>query len=279
MGVALTPLLAGCGDGQGDLIPDAGAPPPDVPGVVTDAPSPAPCALGGTGRLRVTVSIDPTLDHSRADIWLAARCGEGEQDRPVRVLRWNRESTQTFEGLGPGSYQVFASSFLSPGAWSSRVTLGAGTTAAVPVTLQGGASTLATLRTGGESPNAPSRDIAGIFVSSLAITTPTATAPIGRLDVSVTPATDGGLIVQSLIRNTCATQPCARFELQGIEVRTAAGEAPGDLSTLRVEPVVVRAGDVVPVRPMLVRGQAPDAAHTLEVAVFGTVLPAVRSAP
>lgn len=274
-------VSSGCGgsaDPPGDAtVADVSDASSDAPRVAPDATAAAPCSLAGSGRLRVTLSIDPTLVRPLGDIWLAARCGDGDQDRSVRVLRWNQESSQTFEGLGPGAWRVYASSFVSPGAWSSRVTLGPSTTAAVPVTLQGGLPPLTVLRVGGEMPNTMVTSAAGVDFAGRDIAPPGGNAPVGRLETSVIETPDG-LLLTALVRNACSRAPCANLVVQGVEVRSLDADVPTDVASLRVEAMTVTPGEIQTFRPLLLRGRRADATHAIHVALFGSIT-APRSSP
>ncbi len=137
---------------QPDAAVDAVPPPLDV--------SNTPCANGGAGRLRVSVSLAPTLATRPADVWLALACGDSPD--PVRIVRWDGSATQTLDGFGPGTWRVYASTFVTPGAWSTTATIGSGVaTAAVSLTLSGDGSLLAQTDTATASADAGAPSDAG----------------------------------------------------------------------------------------------------------------------
>ncbi len=270
-------LAAGCGSTAPVVdVADAG-----VDAAVADVAPPGPCSTHGAGRLRVTVSLDPSIDRNRADVWLAARCGA--QTSPVQVLRWDGSSSQSLEGLGPGSWQVYASSFLAPGAWSPRVDLAGAATAAVTVTLQGNAPVLGRYdsATGGDAGVPPTGD-AGVTVDAGGLPGGTwrGVAPVsdpddgtvGWLEVSAGPAGAGMVAVQLVVRNACTAAPCPSLSLTAAEARTLDGDTPVDLGAIRYAgaPVALGVGESAPLpQPIVLRGGVPDGRHGLQVALFG----------
>jgi hypothetical protein len=274
----------GCGSGadpSNDPV-DASAP-ADVGAFAADSPAaaadvaarPLPCSANGSGRLRVSLGLDPGLAMRNPEVWLLVRCGQGAGSE--RVLRWDRSATQTIDALGPGSYEVIGSSFLAPWSSSTRAMLADGATAAVTLTLPPTPPALAQLRSAALPHGAPP-----VWRGSTPLISGTTAASVATLEVEAAPyvgsppaATDREFVsVSAVVRNPCASGQCAPYVLRALEIRTRAGDAPTGLLGFafpdgeRLEPGESKS---VP-QALVVRGAMPDDAHGLELVLYGEVV-------
>ncbi len=260
-----------------------------------DVPS-APCSNTGTGRLRVSVSLAPSLAARSSDVWLAVQCGESST--PVRIVRWDGSATQTLDGFGPGMWRVFASTLLSPGAFSNTVTLSTGVaTAALSLTLdeEGAVLALAGSNTGqstdagvpdASSTDASAADADGGGTSDAALPSWSArvamrdavdSPSLGWATVTAYPVDGDSVEVRVTVQNLCAQPPCAALTLHSVEARTALDGTPTGFARTPFETPTLAYGASTVTSPHLVlRGALPDAHHTLQVAVY-SVAPAPRS--
>lgn len=258
----------GCGDSSTVVGPARdGGPPQDAS---QDSPLAAPpdagtCAVGNS-RLRVNVQLDPALDRRRMDVWLVARCGS---DPPSRIVRWDRSPSQTLDGLGAGTWRVYASAFVAPGAWSDAVTLEGVSTVTVPVALRADARLLTAWRSD-ETPDAGSRARVPIRDPSEAVT-------LGWLELTYTPAMEGFVRVEALVRNACTAEPCPPLALHSVEARSVDGETPVDLAVVRLQDAFVGVGGSYTVpSPMVLRAPGPMPGRGLQVALYGDLPPPPR---
>jgi len=281
----LSLAAVGCGSGASDLdpppaldastlSPDAGAV-EDAAGGTADLAALAPCAPGGTGRLRVSLGLDPGLALRSPEVWLLVRCGPGGAFE--RVLRWDRTATQTIDALGAGSYEVVGSSFVAPWSSSPRALLGEGATAAVSITLPPAPSPLAQLRSAASANGAqvPWR-------ASVSLASGSTAASVASLEVEVQPyvgtppaASDAGFLsVTAVVRNPCANGQCPAYLLRALEIRTRAGDAPTGLQGYRFpDGERLEAGESKSVpQPVVVRGALPDETHGVELVLYGEVV-------
>lgn len=273
----------GCGSGASDRDPtvDASASGADAGAVAADAPSPAAdlapptaCSTSGSSRLRVSLGLDPGLALRGPEVWLLVRCGNGDASSE-RVLRWDRASTQTIDGLGPGSYQVVGSSFLAP--WSStRVTLSDNATAAVSLTLPPDPPVLAQLHS-----DASGTGGGAVWRASVPLTSAGLAASVASLEVEARPyvsdppaATDHDFVsVTAVVRNPCSGNLCSSYTLRALEIRSTAGDDPSGLGGF-VFPVDERlaAGESKSIpQSMVLRGALPDLTHGLELVLYGAL--------
>lgn len=240
-----------------------------------------PCSIGGAGRLRVGVSLDPDLERRTPEVWLSVHCGADL--RPVRVVRWDRSGSQLLDGFGAGRYQVYASSFLAAGSWSAPVTLEGVSTVAVPVTLGASPASLVTLTTDDVVTGAD----AGVRDAGTALPTwggrstfrAGADSTVGVLEVefqTVTPTTDAGVgtvSMRAVVRNVCSSAMCPTLQLHSVEVRSLRADAPAGVSLARFEmtaALAVGQSASLP-QPVTLPGSLPDAAQRYQVALYGTV--------
>lgn len=291
--------LIGCGDAVQGAPVDASTS-ADVVAVDASAEDVAPsrpCALGGTGRLRVSVALDPALERRAPEVWLAARCG----DRDVRLVRWDRSPAMVLDGFGPGAYTVFASSFLAAPTTSARVNIDPVSTASLSVTLGAEPPVMATLQAGGvgvavDAGVAALPDAAGAGFDAAArpswaarayVTDVETGASLGGVEVEAVaadPADDGTprVAVRVVVRNTCTANgmpPCGPFALRGAEVRTLDGETPSGVNAGAFVAAELMPGESTSMAsPILVRGALPDERHALRVAVYGSSPRALRAA-
>ncbi len=239
-----------------------------------DVMVPSPCSTNGEGALRVTVSLDPSIDRGRADVWLSTHCGTNPM--PIQVLRWDGTSAQTLPGLGPGTWDVYASSFVSPGAASPAVMLLGVATASVTVTLPSGAPLLARYDSastvGPDGGVAEDAGVAAAWRGVAAISDPIE-GTVGYLECYASPAGEGTLTVQVVVRNACTAAQCPTMNLVAAEARSLEGGNPMDLGTgswpdggVTVQPGT---GAALP-DPITLRGVLPGGSYTLDIAVFGT---------
>jgi hypothetical protein len=206
----------------------------------------------------VNVQLDPALDRRRMDVWLLARCGS---DPPSRIVRWDRSPSQTLEGLGVGTWRVFASAFVAPGVWSDPVALEGVSTVAVPVALHADTRLLTVWRSAdtadaGSRPRVPIRD-------------PSEVLTLGWLELSVAPAMEGFVRIEAQVRNACSTAPCPMLVLHSAEARSLDRDMPVDLATVRLADTALAMGESYTVPSALVL-RAPTAQSTsLQVALYG----------
>ncbi len=282
--------LAAVGCGGASATDDAARPvdaamgAPDSPRV--DVGAGAPCGLGGTGRLRVAVTVDPALLRRSPEVWLSARCGA--DDRVVRLVRWDRSATMVLDGFGPGAYSVVASSLLASPARTARVDVNALSTASLSVTLPAEPAALATVRAGagvsgtidaGASPGdavAPA-DVAlrPTWTGRAQVDDPMLLGGVGSAEVEAVQVSPEGVEVRVLVRNTCAASSvasCPTLELTGAEARALVGDAPHDVAFGEFERTRLAAGESVTLtRPMALRGELPGPRSALQLSVYGTI--------
>ena len=278
----LSLAAVGCGSGvdgapsqdASTLVPDASAP-RDGAVATADLAAPLPCSTTGTGRLRVSLGLDPALAVRSPEVWLLVRCGQG--DGSERVLRWDRTATQTIDALGPGTYEVIGSSFVAPWSSSTRVMLADSATAAVSVTLPSAPPVLAQLRSGTGAYGGPT-----LWRASVPLASGDATASVASLEVEARPygsdppvAGDGAFVsVTAVVRNPCANDLCPPYLLRALEIRTRAGDGPTGLQGfLFPDDERLGAGESKSVpQPMVVRGAMPDDLHGIELVLYGEVV-------
>lgn len=275
-------LACGCGsgdatDGGVDARVDASV--TDIAAPFLDVDPSAQCASQGTGRLRVTVSLDPSFDLQTAEVWLGLRCGS----HPIsRVVRWDRSATQVIDGLGPGSYRVYGSSFLAPGAWSSAVLLGNAVTAAVPVTLQAEGEVLVSYSStrGGPDASVDAATAGGAWQRQVVIRERGSGVMLGTATIEARPITldpvgpDAGalpgLSVNVTVANTCATPPCAPLRPVAAEVRALVGETPVGVGMERFTTHALEAGTHAALaEPVVLRAMPPGGESALQVVIYG----------
>ena len=259
-----------------------------------DVPS-EPCSNSGAGRLRVSVSLAPSLAARSSDVWLAVHCGDSYA--PARIVRWDGSATQTLDGFGPGMWRVYASTLLAPGAWSNTATLSTGVaTAALSLTLDDEGAVLALAEPGGTSSNDAGVSDASVTDASAADSTggaydvapPSWSARVAMRDVvdgpslgwaTVTAYPLGGdsIEVRVTVQNLCAQPPCASLTLHSVEARTATDGTPAGFARSTFEtPTLAYGASTVTSPHLALRGSLPDAHHSLQVAVY-SVAPAPRS--
>lgn len=280
-------VAVGCGSGaDGPPANDAATLIPDAPAVRDSAGAPPdiaqapPCSTTGTGRLRVSLGLDPGLALRSPEVWLLVRCGTGGGFE--RVLRWDRTASQTIDSLGPGAYDVVGSSFLAPWSSSTRVMLADGATAAVSVTLPPDPPVLAHLR------SAPYAGPA-IWRASVPLASGASTASVASLEVEARPyvndpprADDAAFVsVTAVVRNPCANDQCPPYLLRALEIRTRAGDNPTGLQGFMFpDDERLGAGESKSVpQPMVVRGAMPDEAHGIDLVLYGSVVRAEATRP
>lgn len=249
-----------------------------------DAPAASPCSLGGTGRLRVALTLDTALQRRAPEVWLSTRCGA--DDREVRLVRWDRSDTMVLDGFGPGPYTVVASSFLAAPARTARVDLGARATASLSVTLPAEPVALATVRAGAgvagvldagalSDAAAPASDAARPAWSARATIDEAGYGGVGSVDVDAQQVTEETLELRVLVRNTCAasnTATCPVLQLGGAEVRALLGDAPRGTGIGEFERARLGPGESTTlVRAISLRGSLPGEQSALHVAVHGAV--------
>ncbi len=270
-------------------LPDAEPRPHDASVDAPAAPpvdaSTTPCANSGAGRLRVSVSLAPALASRTADVWLAVVCGD--DPRPVRLVRWDGSPTQTLEGFGPGAWRVYGSTFLSPGAWSTTATLGGVSTAAVSLTLDGDGALLAQVGAGQGDAGAPA-DTAdagdddgssegAAWSARVPMRDSTGGPALGWASLTARPLDATSIEVQITVQNLCSQPPCAPFTLDSVEARAAEGNTPvGFARGVFANPALQYGATTMTMPHLVLRGALPDAAHSLQVAVYSTA-PAPRA--
>lgn len=224
----------GCGDGASSLQTDTDAStaadgslshgdralPDDS--AFGEAGTGAPCGYGA-GRLRVAIALDPALERRGPDVWLALHC-DG-QDRALRVVRWDRSMSEVIDGLGPGRYRLFGSSFVAPGVWSSPVEVSNDSTVAVPMTLPLGGAVLGAVSMGDFTPSR-----GGALIARKSLRPAGVTAEVGSLEVTVTAIENSPEVsVHATVVNTCR-ESCPTVVLQSVEARSRMGMQPLDLA-------------------------------------------------
>lgn len=264
-------FVAGCGDEArpSNVDPDSGAyvdaGSADAFGGSADEGVSAPCGRG-SGRLRVAIALDPALERRNPDVWLAVRCGMGEP--PARVVRWDRSASQVIDGLGPGEYRVFGSSFAAPGAWSAPVRLGELATAAVPMTLPSEGTTLGVVSSADLRPAE-----GGAWTGRRTLMPAGVTTAAGVLEVTVVPSPSTSTIsVQAVVRNNC-TASCPTLVPHSVEVRTLDQGEPVGLAVARFDggaPLDPGYSASLP-QALTLPGRVPDGRYGIEVALLGQV--------
>jgi hypothetical protein len=107
----------------------------------------ASCLAAGSAQLNVMLDTAPGLQIDRSEVWIAAMCIAGSEERPVRIVRADPTGHATIiAGLGAGPYVVRVSALVVPGIASTRIDLRAGATALTSLTLAPGDPPLALLR-------------------------------------------------------------------------------------------------------------------------------------
>lgn len=290
--LALTLSLAGCGASA--LATDDGAAPEDAAAdasLTEGAPAAAPCSLGGTGRLRVALTLDTALQRRSPEVWLSTRCGA--DDREVRIVRWDRAETMVLDGFGPGAYTVVASSFLAAPARTARVDLGVRATASLSVTLPAEPVALAMVRAGAgvagvldagvlRDAAAPAFDAARPAWTARATIDEEGYGGVGSVDVDAQQVSDETLELRVLVRNTCAAtnlSTCPALQLGGAEVRALLGDAPRGMGVGEFERTRLAPGESTSLlRAISLRGSLPGEQSALHVAVHGAVVRPAASA-
>ncbi|MEZ4390112.1 MAG: hypothetical protein R3A48_03365 [Polyangiales bacterium] len=279
-------LAAGCAEERASPTADAavdaaGQPAYDTAAAGDVAPS-EPCSLGGTGRLRVAVTLDPLLMRRAPEVWLSARCGS--DDRELRVVRWDRSPSMVLDGFGPGAYSVVASSFIAAPARTARIDLDPRSTASLSVTLPGEPAALAVVRAGGAG--AADAGLArpdGAVVEGdggarpswsgrVAIDGTPGAAALGSVEVDAVQASESAIELRVVVRNTCATSACPAIVLAGAEARALLGDVPTGVAEGRFDRPQILAGESSAlVEPISLRGALPGAQGALHLAVYGVV--------
>lgn len=279
--------------------PDAALLPADA---AADATAPrddasAPCSNDGEGRLRVSVSLAPSLAARSSDVWLAVHCDDGAL--PVRLVRWDGSATQILDGFGPGAWRVFGATFLSPGAWSTTATLDGVATAAVSLTLDAEGALLAQAGSAATNngvdagaPDAPAADASAPpadaaaggsdarIPADAAVAPPSWSARVALREVAGGPSLGSAsltayaldretLEVRVTVQSLCAQPPCADLALHSVEARTADGATPTGFARTRFEtPTLAYGASTVTMPHLVLRGALPDALRSLQVAVY-----------
>jgi hypothetical protein len=257
-----------------------------------DASAP-PCSNGGAGRLRVSLSLAPSLAARSSDVWLAVQCGDGAT--PVRIVRWDGSATQTLDGFGPGVWRVYASTLLAPGAWSNTATLGANVaTAALSLTLDGEGAVLALAGSGtptpvdagtpdGYAPDASAPDASAdatppAWSARIAMRDSADGPSLGWASLTAYPLGADTVEVRVAVQNLCAQAPCAALTLHSVEARTSLDGTPvGFARGVFQTPTLAYGASTVTSPHLVLRGALPDARRTLQIAVYSTA-PAARPA-
>ncbi|MEZ4409127.1 MAG: hypothetical protein R3A52_22045 [Polyangiales bacterium] len=264
-------FVAGCGDDarpsnddhDSGTYADAGATDGASSGYA-DVAAP-PCGRG-SGRLRVAIALDPALERRSPDVWLAVRCGASET--PARVVRWDRSTSQVIDGLGPGDYRVFGSSFVAPGAWSAPVALRDLATAAVPMTLPSEGTSLGAVN----SPDLRPAE-GGAWMGRRTLMPAGVTTAVGVLEVTVVPSPATSTVsVQAVVRNNC-TASCPTVVLHSVEVRTLDQGEPVGLAVGRfagTDPLAPGESATLP-QALTLAGRVPDGRYGVEVSLLGQV--------
>jgi hypothetical protein len=286
---------SGCADSMGDSVDGGRVDGRADVSPILDVSSQRCGATGGQGRLRVSVSLAPTLVERTADVWLAVHCDDATQ--PLRIVRWDRSATQSIEGLGPGMYRVFGASFLAPGAWSTTTTLEGVSTSAVSLTLEANGVAVANVVSSSVSEDGggvmPDAAIADVLVTDVVDELPvrtgwetrvalreTAGGPsLGTVTITTRPASDTEIEVRALVQNLCAQPPCRPLRLSAIEARTTNRESPVGLSQGVFEsPILLSGASTATMNPLVLRGSLPDSSRALQVVVFAqtTLMAAAR---
>lgn len=296
MALGLACASGGCGESPraADAAIDAGAR-VDVPTVdLGDAPIPQ-CEGTGTGRLRVTLSLDPDVATRSPEVWLVARCGD---DPNPRVVRWDGTATQVLGDLPPGVWRVYASPQLAPGEWSAPVRLEPGATAVVPVTVRqdarllGSVAAMSLASDAGVDAGALDGGAATAWRATFPLSDPATRRALGEVEISTVPlrahSADGGvsgdlgalgnllngrIAVQLTVRSRCDAPPCPGVELHSAELRTSVEGRPVDLaSEAFATGATLRAGEHVDLpRTVIARGLLPDGRYGMRLSVFGAV--------
>jgi hypothetical protein len=230
--------------------------------------SPGVVCSTGTGRLRVSVSLDPSLVGRTSDVWLAVQCNNGTG--PVRIVRWDGSATQTLDGFGPGTYRVFGSSFLAPGQWSNTATLSGVATAAVSLTLGSEGALLASVNE--TTPPSDGGGAPGEWTMRVPVREMNGAPMLGQATV-VARAIGADLEVRVVVQNQCGASVCAPLMLHSVEARALEGTVPTGFAWANFASPMVLQGALSASAAMRLRAMLPNAAHALQVAVYG-----VRSA-
>lgn len=286
--IVIACLAAGCGEEpyapRADAsVEAAGQAAYDVAAAEDVAPA-APCSLGGTGRLRVAVTLDPQLMRRGPEVWLSARCGG--DDRELRVVRWDRSPTMVLDGFGPGSYSVVASSFVAASARTARIDLDPRSTASLSVTLLGEPAAIAVVRAGAGVAGAVDAGLSlpdgavpagdggarASWSGRVAIDGMPGAAALGSVEVEAVQASESAMELRVYVRNTCATSACPSIQLAGVEARTLLRAAPTGVGEGQFDHPQILAGESAAlVAPISLRGVLPGEQGALHVAIYGLV--------
>lgn len=286
--IVIACLAAGCAEEPAAPSADAGvdaAVQPTYDTAAAEDVAPAePCSLGGTGRLRVAVTLDPLLMRRGPEVWLSARCGS--DDRELRVVRWDRSPSMVLDGFGPGAYSVVASSFVAASARTARIDLDPRSTASLSVTLLGEPAAIAVVRAGagvggsvdaGRTPPdgavfAADGGARATWSGRVAIDGNPGAAALGSVEVEAVQASESAMELRVVVRNTCATSACPAIQLAGVEARTLLGDAPTGVGEGQFDRPQVLAGESSAlVAPVSLRGALPGEQGALHVAIYGVV--------
>lgn len=277
--------LIGCGaEPPGVSVVDASIDAPEV-NLAEDVAPAAPCSLGGTGRLRVAVTLDPQLVRRAPEVWLSTRCGE--DDRELRLVRWDRSPTMVLDGFGPGQYSVVASSFVAPSARTARTVLDPRSTASLSVTLldepaaigivRAGAGVSGAVDAGARRDGAVATSDGGArpsWIARASVDAPAGTNAVGGVDVEGVQVAEDAIELRVVVRNVCAAtaSACPVIELAGAEARSLVNNAPvGQIEGRFDRPRLFGGESATLLRPLALRGLLPSERSAVHVAVHGLI--------
>lgn len=257
--------------------------------------STTPCAQDGAGRLRVAVSLAPSLLERTADVWLAVQCNEGAS--PVRLVRWDRSPTQILDGFGPGTYRVFGSSFLAPGRWSTMAALEGVATSAVSLTLPSDGALLASVSSerpagavdagevdagevdaGASEPDVHDGSAVPVWEARAPLRDAVDGPVIGWMSVVARASASNTIELRVVVQNVCATTTCRPITLISAEARSLDGDVPHGFAAADFEnPTLAHGASTSLSRPLVLAGSLPDAQHKVQVALYAVAAPAARA--
>ncbi len=252
---------------------------------LTDGPG--SCFETGTGQVRVMLQLAPGLDVARSEVWVAAMCLTGSDERAVRVVRADPSGAPTvLAGLGAGSYVVRASAGIVPSVASPRLDLAAGANTVTSLTLVPADAPLVQFRAaplvvdGGLDASVldaaidaalPAMDAGpspGGITLEARVVRPGGTDVIGIAHALIQPrdATSFDVTVR-VAANDCIL--CSRIGLLGAEIRTTQRGDPLGFAITRFDYDAISPGFTATTDRRTVTGLLGGADLGLSIAVFG----------
>ena len=245
------------------------------------------CLSTGTGQVRVMLQMAPGLNINPTDVWVAAMCQMGTEERAVRVVRADATGgVTTLSGLGPGSYIIRASGFVVQGVASSVLDLAAGATNITSLSLVPGVAALGVVHA------APAATDGGLDASGLDASESDTIAPpvdsgstgqtfstrimrtgstdiLGMAEAVLQPRDSTSFDIVVRVTSMNCTQGCARIGLTGAEIRSTNHGDPLDYAITQFDLDAIAPGYVATTQRRTINGNLDSVDLGVAVAVYG----------